>query len=131
MPSEPARHPLDGGEEHQEVLVGDAVEQADRRPLAAVDGVFVGRDDLFYQLESAARLQRVVVLAVPGGRAKSELAKGRFGMSQRSTRRHCSNGPRRERSLPRPAVSAAKGRMRPPTPRRSLTAIGSPGTISA
>ena len=30
-PGEPARHPLGGGEEHQEVLVGDAVEQADRR----------------------------------------------------------------------------------------------------
>ena len=45
-------------------------------PLAAVDGVFVGRDDLFYQLEAAARLQRVVVLAGPGGTGKTELAKG-------------------------------------------------------
>ena len=45
-------------------------------PLAAVDGVFVGRDDLFYQLEVAARLQRVVVLAGPGGTGKTELAKG-------------------------------------------------------
>ena len=45
-------------------------------PLAAVDGVFVGRDDLFYQLESATRLQRVVVLAGPGGTGKTELAKG-------------------------------------------------------
>jgi tetratricopeptide (TPR) repeat protein len=44
-------------------------------PLAAV-GVFVGRDDLFYRLESAARLQRVVVLAGPGGTGKTELAKG-------------------------------------------------------
>ena len=44
-------------------------------PLAAV-GVFVGRDDLFYQLESAARLQKVVVLAGPGGTGKTELAKG-------------------------------------------------------
>ena len=44
-------------------------------PLAAV-GVFVGRDDLFYQLETAARLQRVVVLAGPGGTGKTELAKG-------------------------------------------------------
>jgi tetratricopeptide (TPR) repeat protein len=44
--------------------------------LAAVDGVFVGRDDLFYQLEAAARLQRVVVLAGPGGTGKTELAKG-------------------------------------------------------
>ena len=45
-------------------------------PLAAVGGVFVGRDDLFYQLETAARLQRVVVLAGPGGTGKTELAKG-------------------------------------------------------
>jgi tetratricopeptide (TPR) repeat protein len=46
-----------------------------RDPLAAV-GIFVGRDDLFYQLETAARLQRVVVLAGPGGTGKTELAKG-------------------------------------------------------
>ncbi len=45
-------------------------------PLAAVDGMFVGRDDLFYQLEAAARLQRVIVLAGPGGAGKTELAKG-------------------------------------------------------
>ena len=45
-------------------------------PLAAVGGVFVGRDDLFYQLETAARLQRVVVLYGPGGTGKTELAKG-------------------------------------------------------
>jgi tetratricopeptide (TPR) repeat protein len=45
-------------------------------PLAPVDGVFVGRDDLFYQLETAARLQRVVVLTGPGGTGKTELAKG-------------------------------------------------------
>ena len=45
-------------------------------PLAAMDGVFVGRDDLFYQLEAAARLQKVVVLSGPGGTGKTELAKG-------------------------------------------------------
>jgi hypothetical protein len=45
-------------------------------PLAAVDGVFVGRDDLFYGLETAARLQQVVVLSGPGGTGKTELAKG-------------------------------------------------------
>ena len=38
--------------------------------------LFVGRDDLFYQLETAARLQRVVVLSGPGGTGKTELAKG-------------------------------------------------------
>jgi tetratricopeptide (TPR) repeat protein len=44
--------------------------------LAAVDGLFVGRDDLFYQLESAVRLQRVVLLTGAGGTGKTELAKG-------------------------------------------------------
>ena len=38
--------------------------------------MFVGRDDQFYELEVAARLQRVVVLAGPGGTGKTELAKG-------------------------------------------------------
>jgi len=43
--------------------------------LDPVGGVFVGRDALFYDLEAAARLQRVVVLAGPGGTGKTELAK--------------------------------------------------------
>ncbi|HEV3292799.1 MAG TPA: CHAT domain-containing protein, partial [Streptosporangiaceae bacterium] len=49
--------------------------EAGADPLAAV-GAFVGRDDLFYQLETAARRQRVVVLSGPGGTGKTELAKG-------------------------------------------------------
>ena len=38
-------------------------------------GSFVGRDDLLYQLETAARLQKVVVVRGPGGTGKTELAK--------------------------------------------------------
>ena len=47
-------------------------------PLAAV-GTFVGRDDLFYQLETAARLQQVVVLAGPGGRGRPSWPRGSPG----------------------------------------------------
>jgi tetratricopeptide (TPR) repeat protein len=51
-------------------------EAAAQDPLAAMNGMFVGRDDLFYQLEAATRLQKVVVLSGPGGTGKTELAKG-------------------------------------------------------
>ena len=51
-------------------------EAAAQDPLAAMNGMFVGRDDLFYQLEGAARLRKVVVLSGPGGTGKTELAKG-------------------------------------------------------
>jgi len=47
-------------------------------------GSFVGRDDLFYQLEVAARLQKAVVLHGPGGTGKTELAKA-FGRWWRDT----------------------------------------------
>jgi hypothetical protein len=41
-------------------------------------GVFTGRDGLFYELETAARLQKVVILTGPAGTGKTELAKA-FG----------------------------------------------------
>ena len=53
--------------------------------LTPVDGVFVGRDDLVYQMESGARLQQVVILTGPGGTGKTELAKG-FARWWRDTR---------------------------------------------
>ena len=59
-----------------QIRAASSTPAATQDPLAAVDGVFVGRDDLFYQLETAARLQHVVVLAGPGGTGKTELAKG-------------------------------------------------------
>ena len=59
-----------------QIRAQEAEPEAAADPLAAVAGVFVGRDDLFYQLETAARLQHVVVLSGPGGAGKTELAKG-------------------------------------------------------
>ena len=47
-------------------------------------GSFVGRDALFFELEAAARLQKVVVLHGPGGTGKTELAKA-FGRWWRDT----------------------------------------------
>ena len=41
-------------------------------------GVFTGRDGLFYELETAARLQHVILLHGPAGTGKTELAKA-FG----------------------------------------------------
>jgi len=41
-------------------------------------GAFTGRDGLFYELETAARLQHVIVLHGPAGTGKTELAKA-FG----------------------------------------------------
>ena len=64
---------LDAALDEIRATPSQTVETAD--PLAAV-GPFVGRDDLFYQLEAAARGQRVVVLTGPGGTGKTELAKG-------------------------------------------------------
>ncbi|MFG1606461.1 tetratricopeptide repeat protein [Actinoplanes sp. NPDC049265] len=53
-------------------------------PLAAVRGGFVGRDGLFYDLEVATRLQKIVLLHGPGGTGKTELAKA-FGRWWRDT----------------------------------------------
>jgi tetratricopeptide (TPR) repeat protein len=49
----------------------------DGRALEA-DGVFTGRDRLFYELETAARQRHVIVLHGPAGTGKTELAKA-FG----------------------------------------------------
>ncbi|MBB2949027.1 GTPase SAR1 family protein, partial [Actinoplanes lutulentus] len=59
----------------------DSGQQGD--PLAAIGG-FVGRDGLFYDLEVATRLQKVVLLQGPGGTGKTELAKA-FGRWWRDT----------------------------------------------
>ena len=50
---------------------GEAADDA----FAAAGGVFVGRDGPLYTLDTAARLQHVVVVHGPGGTGKSELAK--------------------------------------------------------
>ncbi|HTT87700.1 MAG TPA: tetratricopeptide repeat protein, partial [Acidimicrobiales bacterium] len=62
-----------------------AVHVAGEDALDAVDGSFVGRDGLLWDMEAAARSQRVVVLHGPGGAGKTELAKA-FGRWWRDTR---------------------------------------------
>lgn len=60
---------------------GDLSDAGD--PLAAV-GEFVGRDGLFYELETAARVHQVVLLHGSAGTGKTELAKA-FGRWWRDT----------------------------------------------
>ena len=71
----------------------DAMLDQLRQPVAALEGgaksfdpvgEFVGRDGLFYELEAATRLHKVVVLHGPGGTGKTELAKA-FGRWWRDT----------------------------------------------
>jgi tetratricopeptide (TPR) repeat protein len=69
-----AAPPLDEALDQIRAAASEPSEAQD--PLAPVEGLFVGRDDLFYQLETVARLQHVVVLTGPGGTGKTELAKG-------------------------------------------------------
>jgi tetratricopeptide (TPR) repeat protein len=59
------------------VRLRDPERAADGGVLAPI-GVFTGRDGLFYELETAARLQHVIVLHGPAGTGKTELAKA-FG----------------------------------------------------
>ncbi|HEV2809888.1 MAG TPA: tetratricopeptide repeat protein [Acidimicrobiales bacterium] len=73
-----------------EVSLDDALhrlrEGSVKRPGLGLEsvGTFVGRDGLFYELEVAARLNRVVVLHGSGGTGKTELAKA-FGRWWRDT----------------------------------------------
>ena len=57
----------------------------------------------------------------PGGQDVSQRAYGRRAHSPRTVSR---------KDLCPPGVSAAKGRLRPPTPWRSLTATGRPARIA-
>ncbi|MFD9563189.1 tetratricopeptide repeat protein [Streptomyces sp. NPDC059994] len=62
----------------------EGVQEAGPGQELAPEGEFIGRDALFYRLDVAARLQRVVVLHGPGGTGKTELAKA-FGRWCRDT----------------------------------------------
>ena len=67
-----------GGPSLEEALNQLAGEEPGAGGALAPVGVFTGRDGLFYELETAARLQKVVILAGPAGTGKTELAKA-FG----------------------------------------------------
>jgi tetratricopeptide (TPR) repeat protein len=75
----------------REVRFPQLVAQPSQTPVAdpdgdplAQEGEFVGRDDLFCTLETAARDDRVLILHGPGGTGKTELVKA-FGRWWRAT----------------------------------------------
>jgi tetratricopeptide (TPR) repeat protein len=74
--------PLSLDAELDQILAAETAGQgtADLEPA----GVFIGRDWLTCQLETAARLQNVIVLHGPGGTGKTEMAKA-FGRWWRDT----------------------------------------------
>lgn len=83
------RFPYLHSQQSREVDLDELLDQIRGGPSGAGDvldptGSFVGRDALFYELEVATRLQRVVLLHGPGGTGKTELAKA-FGRWWRDT----------------------------------------------
>lgn len=78
----------DGGAASPDAIIGQsgAPGAAQRDEATGLDpvGSFVGRDDLFYEIEAAAHLERVIVLHGSGGTGKTELAKA-FGRWWRDT----------------------------------------------
>jgi tetratricopeptide (TPR) repeat protein len=72
-----AARPADGPSLEQALNQLAAQKPGTSGVLAPV-GVFTGRDGLFYELETAARLQKVVILVGVAGTGKTELAKA-FG----------------------------------------------------
>ncbi len=85
FPPAPAAPP--GGLPSREDVPGRVFPQGDSPAageLDPADSVFIGRDLLFYNLETALRTQRVVVLSGSGGVGKTELARA-FGRWWRDT----------------------------------------------
>ena len=64
-----------GGPSLEQALNQLAAQKPGASGVPAPAGVFTGRDGLFYELETAARLQKVVILASLAGTGKTQLAK--------------------------------------------------------